>query len=69
MDRLLKVQEVCNIVRMSATSVYRLIKCGKIPAIKIGDSWRVPAGELESMIKVAERRNEDGKTADGQNGL
>lgn len=58
MQKLLTVSETCEAIRMSATSVYRLIKRGELPALKIGESWRVPADELEKLIqgRYTERR-------------
>ena len=37
---LLRVKEVCELLQVTQTTVYKLIKAGKIPAFKIGADWR-----------------------------
>jgi excisionase family DNA binding protein len=43
----LTVQEVCNILKVTETTVYLWISTGKIKAIKFGKLWRIPESELK----------------------
>ena len=39
--RFLTVQEVAELMRVSSMTVYRLIKAGDLPAVRVGRSFRV----------------------------
>jgi excisionase family DNA binding protein len=39
--RFLTVQEVAKLIRVSSMTVYRLIKAGDLPAVRVGRSFRV----------------------------
>jgi excisionase family DNA binding protein len=39
--RFLTVQEVADLMRVSTMTVYRLIKSGALPAVRVGRSFRV----------------------------
>ena len=39
--RFLTVQEVADIMRVSTMTVYRIIKSGELPAVRVGRSFRV----------------------------
>src|SRR5438309_1514460 len=41
--RFLTVQEVADLMRVSSMTVYRLIKAGELPAVRVGRSFRVRA--------------------------
>jgi excisionase family DNA binding protein len=50
-DRLLKINEVCNLLSISKSTIYNLINEGKLCApIKIGRSSRWRLSYLESFI-------------------
>lgn len=57
--RYLTIEEVAEIMRVNARTVYRLAEKGKIPAIKFGKSWRINFDELEEFLKQ-ETKNERG---------
>ena len=40
-DRLLTVGEVAGAMRVSNMTVYRLIKSGELPAIRVGKNYRI----------------------------
>ena len=50
-DRLLTVQEVATRLRVSTMTVYRLIKAGDLPAGRVGNSYRLPADEVEAYLR------------------
>jgi excisionase family DNA binding protein len=49
-DQLLTVVEVCDAMRVSNMTVYRLIKSGELPAIRLGKTYRVLESEVERYL-------------------
>jgi len=52
------VGEVAAVLRVSTMTVYRLINAGKLPAVRIGRSFRVREEELDRYL--AERHTKAG---------
>ena len=48
--RFLTVAEVAAIVRVSTMTVYRLIKAGDIPAIRVGKSFRLREDDVDAYL-------------------
>ena len=46
----LTVKEVCEILRVHPTTVYKLTKQGKIPSFRIGTDWRFRADQIERWM-------------------
>ena len=53
-DRLLTVSEVAAAMRVSNMTVYRLIKGGELPALRVGKNYRVLESDLAGYL--ADRR-------------
>lgn len=49
-DRLLTVGEVAATMRVSNMTVYRLIKAGELPALRVGKSYRVRESEVDRYL-------------------
>lgn len=51
-DRFLQLADVAEILNISASQTYALVRSGELPAIKIGGrgQWRVERAALESYI-------------------
>jgi excisionase family DNA binding protein len=49
-DQLLTVSEVCDAMRVSNMTVYRLIRSGELPAIRLGKTYRVLESEVERYL-------------------
>jgi excisionase family DNA binding protein len=47
---LLTVAEVAGVLRVSNMTVYRLIKAGELPAIRVGKSFRIHQRELTAFL-------------------
>lgn len=47
---LLTVAEVADALRVSTMTVYRLIKAGELPALRVGKNYRIRQAELESYL-------------------
>jgi excisionase family DNA binding protein len=45
-DEILTVKEVCGILQIDKTTLYKLVKKGRIPAFKIGSEWRFRTDEV-----------------------
>lgn len=52
-DRFLTLSDVAEILNISASQTYALVRSGDLPAIKIGGrgQWRVERSQLESYIE------------------
>ena len=48
--RFLTVQEVADLMRVSSMTVYRLIKAGELPAVRVGRSFRVAEGDVDTYL-------------------
>ena len=48
--RFLTVAEVADIMRVSSMTVYRLIKSGELPAVRIGKSYRLAEDEVDRYL-------------------
>jgi excisionase family DNA binding protein len=49
-DRLLMVREVADLMRVSNMTVYRLIKAGDLPAIRVGKNFRIRRTDVEGYL-------------------
>jgi excisionase family DNA binding protein len=52
-DRFLTLSDVADVLNISASQTYALVRSGDLPAIKIGGrgQWRVEREQLEAYIK------------------
>jgi excisionase family DNA binding protein len=49
---LLTVREVAGSMRVSTMTVYRLIRAGDLPAIRVGKHFRIRTTDLEHYLEV-----------------
>ena len=56
-SQLLSVEEVCEVLGMGKSWVYRKIRSGDIPSVKLGGSIKVDRADLDRYLKN-HRRNE-----------
>jgi excisionase family DNA binding protein len=49
-SRFLTVQEVAALMRVSSMTVYRLIKAGDLPAVRVGRSFRVADTDVDRYL-------------------
>nr|WP_218881040.1 helix-turn-helix domain-containing protein [Kineosphaera limosa] len=49
----MQLADVCEVLNISSSQAYALVRSGDLPAIRIGGrgQWRVEASELESFIQ------------------
>ena len=49
-DRLLTVAEVAATMRVSNMTVYRLIKNGDMPALRVGKNYRIRESDVDAYL-------------------
>lgn len=49
-DRLLTVGEVADTMRVSNMTVYRLIKSGQLPALRVGKNYRIRVSDVDNYL-------------------
>lgn len=49
--KLLTIKEVAKVLKINEHTAYRYAKDGKIPATRVGRSWRVLESVLEDWLK------------------
>jgi excisionase family DNA binding protein len=50
-DRLLTVAEVAATMRVSNMTVYRLIKTGELPALRVGKNYRIRESDVDAYLE------------------
>ena len=48
--RFLTVAEVAELIRVSTMTVYRLIKAGDLPAVRVGKSYRIREDDVDEFL-------------------
>ncbi len=56
---LMTVAEVAEVLRVSNMTVYRLIKAGELPALRVGKNYRIREGDLEAYLETGEVRADE----------
>ena len=59
MSDIVAVKEVKDFLKLSGSTIYKLISEGEIPAFRIGDSWRFDMGQIKAMVENAKKRSKD----------
>lgn len=49
-EELLTVDEVADILRTTPNTIYRWLRAGKLPGVKIGKEWRIRRETLELRL-------------------
>ena len=47
----LNVPQICSVLQIGRTTAYELIRCGRIPSIRVGKQIRVPREALRTLIE------------------
>lgn len=59
------VREVSEYLRVHPTTVYRLVKNGRLPGFKVGDRWRFQQAEIDSWLRQGGGSQRSGSDSDG----
>ena len=55
-DGFLTTEEVLEYLQVNLRTVYRLIKAGKIPAVRVGRQWRFRKGDIDAWLESQRSR-------------
>ena len=55
-ETFLTTEEVLEYLQVNLRTVYRLIKAGKIPAVRVGRQWRFREEEIRRWLDMAQER-------------
>jgi excisionase family DNA binding protein len=62
MKKLMTAKELSQYLKLSESTIYKLVSNGEIPGFKIGDSWRFELEEIRKLIqeskKIAKRQRD-----------
>jgi excisionase family DNA binding protein len=50
-------KEVGQTLKLTESTIYKLVSTGKLPGFKIGDSWRFDMDEIFRLIKELKKGN------------
>ena len=64
MMKILTVEEVASLLKLTKVTIYRMAKAKEIPAMKVGKVWRFPEEEIEAWI--SEKIQGKGMSAGGR---
>lgn len=53
-NKVMTLSELAEMLRCHPTTIYRLLRQGKIPAFKIGSDWRFNAEDIDAWRKNLE---------------
>ena len=51
MEKLYEVKEVCEILHLHYQSVYKLLRSGKLKAVRPGRKWLIPESEIQRFLE------------------
>lgn len=55
-DDILTIREVAEYLKVTERTLYRLAQEGKIPAFKVGASWRFKRADIDAWIEAQKPR-------------
>ena len=67
-DEILTIDEVAAYLKAGKRTVYRLAASGKLPAFKLGGTWRFRRSELEHWIDQNSNQRAPAKPATAKKG-
>lgn len=50
MDDFLTTRQLQNLLKVDRTTIYRMLKCGRLSGVKIGNQWRFPRDEVLNQL-------------------
>lgn len=59
MSDLRTLSEAAKVLRVSKTTIYRLLYAKAIRAVKVGRQWRIPSDALDEFLKRGERNTDE----------
>jgi excisionase family DNA binding protein len=50
MEELLTTKQVLDILQVDRTTIYRMLKDGRLSGVKVGQQWRFPRSEVDALL-------------------
>ena len=50
----LRVQDICQILQIGRSTAYDLLRCGKIPSIRVGRQIRIPRESVKALLEATD---------------
>ena len=63
-EDILTIREVADYLKVTERTLYRLVQDGKLPAFKVGNSWRFRRDDLERWISEQSRGTDTNREDD-----
>ncbi len=63
-EDILTIREVADYLKVTERTLYRLVQDGKLPAFKVGNSWRFRREDLERWISEQSRGTDTNREED-----
>ena len=60
MENIVTVKELASFLKLTETTIYKLVSSGELPGFKIGDSWRFDIEEVLKRIQEVTTQREMG---------
>jgi excisionase family DNA binding protein len=55
---LLTIAEVARMARVSKMTIYRLVHDGHLPALRVGQSYRIPSDAVRTLLRARDGRGD-----------
>ena len=59
MENLLTAKEVQELLRLDRTTIYRMLKDGRLTGVKVGQQWRFDQSEVDELLAGAAQESEE----------
>ena len=56
MTEFMTVAEAAALLRIGERTAYKLVRSGRLPAVKVGNQWRIERGAFEAWIAAGGER-------------
>lgn len=63
-EDILTIRDVADYLKVTERTLYRLVQDGKLPAFKVGNSWRFRRDDLERWISEQSRGTDTNREDD-----
>jgi excisionase family DNA binding protein len=66
-EQILTIKQVADYLRVTERTIYRLAAAKKIPAFKVGGTWRFSRSDIENWIRQQTVGSSEGATTNASN--
>jgi len=54
-EKIITAKELAQFLKLSESTIYKLVSSGEIPGFKVGDSWRFELEEIQTLIRESKK--------------